>query len=318
MVNENKDLTPKHPIGVVVSRTGISADLLRVWERRYRAVVPTRTPTGRRLYTDADIGRLVLLKQVIAAGRRISDVAGLGLAELKALVEEDRRAPGRSERAGRGDDAEVDSPRYLERALDAVVQYDGEALERTVAVAALTMDPSEFRRGFIEPLLDEIGERWMHGELRIVQEHMASAVVKAFLEALRKRSFDGSRPKIVVTTPAGQTHEMGALMAASVAEEAGWAAVYLGANLPADEIVEAARRLGARAVAVSVTYDGGNDAPALEDEIRTIGRSLGPEIALIVGGRAAERFADAVGGSGGMVVGDLEEFRHRIERIRSA
>ena len=81
---------PRHPIGVVSQRTGLPQDVLRAWERRYAAVVPQRTPTGRRLYTDLDIQRLRLLRDAVAGGRRISDVANLGVAELEALVGEDR------------------------------------------------------------------------------------------------------------------------------------------------------------------------------------------------------------------------------------
>lgn len=81
---------PRHPIGVVSARTGIPQDLLRAWEKRYDAVVPGRGATGRRLYTDADIDKLRLLKRAVATGRRISDVAALSLEELKALTQEDR------------------------------------------------------------------------------------------------------------------------------------------------------------------------------------------------------------------------------------
>ena len=55
------DMLNTHPITVVSERTGLSQDVLRVWERRYGAVQPVRGPGGQRLYTDADIARLRLL-----------------------------------------------------------------------------------------------------------------------------------------------------------------------------------------------------------------------------------------------------------------
>ena len=81
--------TPRHPIAVVTERTGLSQDVLRIWERRYRAVVPTRGPGGQRLYSDADIERLTLLHDATRAGRGISRVANLADDALAALVDED-------------------------------------------------------------------------------------------------------------------------------------------------------------------------------------------------------------------------------------
>ena len=42
-----------HPVRVVTQRTGLSPDLLRAWERRYRIVEPRRSAGGQRLYSDA-------------------------------------------------------------------------------------------------------------------------------------------------------------------------------------------------------------------------------------------------------------------------
>src|SRR5512143_937198 len=76
-----------HPIKVVSRRTGITAEVLRAWEKRYRAVVPSRSPTGRRLYSDADIERLKLLRRVVGAGFSIGQVASLADAELASMVQ---------------------------------------------------------------------------------------------------------------------------------------------------------------------------------------------------------------------------------------
>ena len=71
--------TPRHPIAVVTERTGLSQDLLRVWERRYRAVSPTRGPGGQRLYSDADIERLQLIQ-------KLTTDLGLNLAGVELVL----------------------------------------------------------------------------------------------------------------------------------------------------------------------------------------------------------------------------------------
>src|SRR5918999_1341804 len=97
-----------HPIGVVTRRTGLSPDLLRVWEKRYHVVRPRRSSGGRRLYSDADIERLRLLYRATLAGRGIGQVATLSTPTLAALVRRDAdadradtngRAPSADERA---------------------------------------------------------------------------------------------------------------------------------------------------------------------------------------------------------------------------
>ncbi|MEP6550304.1 MAG: MerR family transcriptional regulator, partial [Gemmatimonadales bacterium] len=79
----------QHPIAVVAERTGLTQDVLRVWERRYGAVKPTRGSNGQRLYTDADVHRLRDLHAATIAGRNIGQVAKLSDKALSAIVQGD-------------------------------------------------------------------------------------------------------------------------------------------------------------------------------------------------------------------------------------
>src|SRR4029079_3356430 len=79
-----------HPIQIVTRRTGLSADVLRVWEKRYAVVTPVRSESGRhRLASDADTQRLRLLVQATRTGRTIGQVAALPTAALLTLLEEE-------------------------------------------------------------------------------------------------------------------------------------------------------------------------------------------------------------------------------------
>ena len=82
----------KHPIQIVARRTGLSVDVIRAWERRYNAVTPTRTETGRRLYSNNDVKKLTLLSRAISAGRRIGDVASLSINDLTQVIDSDEVA----------------------------------------------------------------------------------------------------------------------------------------------------------------------------------------------------------------------------------
>ena len=135
------------------------------------------------------------------------------------------------------------------------------------------------------PLMRRIGDLWHQGTLRPIHEHMASSVVRSFLGGMQGACHpEISAPHVVVTTPARQRHELGALLAAATAAGEGWQVTYLGPDLPPEEIAAAALQKGARAVALSITYPP--DDPMLIDDLRRLRRLLGSRTALLVGGRA--------------------------------
>src|SRR5262245_25366803 len=78
-----------YPIRAVARRTGLTSHVIRVWEKRYGAVSPMRTPTNRRLYSDTDVERLRLLHQATLAGHSIGQIAQLPNERLQALVAAD-------------------------------------------------------------------------------------------------------------------------------------------------------------------------------------------------------------------------------------
>jgi MerR family transcriptional regulator, light-induced transcriptional regulator len=309
MNHRKGDKEARHPIGVVSRRTGIPQDLIRAWERRYGAVVPRRTDTGRRFYTDSDVHRLLVLKRLVDGGRRISDVAALDMSALESLLEEDRQ----------GSVAPLPAPPladegdHLEIALDAVARMDAQRLERVLVEASLALSAPDMREKLLTPLLDTIGHRWREGGIRVAHEHMASSVVRAFLDSQRSRSpGEAGRPRIVIGTPAGQRHELGALMAAGAAEEVGWEAVYLGASLPPEEIASAVRQVGARAVAISIIYGQDNE---IYEQLRQLSDFVGREVPLIIGGRATADLNGRLEALGVYRVGGMTEFQSRLDTI---
>src|SRR5690242_7042924 len=164
---DTQNATPRHPIAVVTERTGLSQDLLRVWERRYGAVIPARGAGGQRLYSDTDIERLTLLSSATRAGRSISHVARLSTADLAALVDEDiaarRRLPTAVVAVSTARDL-VGDAMTLARALDSTSLDD--TLRRSVA----TLGISTFIESVAAPLLRRVGDEWHAGHLTLAQE----------------------------------------------------------------------------------------------------------------------------------------------------
>jgi MerR family transcriptional regulator, light-induced transcriptional regulator len=298
-----------HPISVVTRRTGLSQDLLRAWEKRYDAVRPLRTDTARRLYTDEDVERLRLLKVLVDGGRRISDVARLTASDLQALVAEDEKqaAVASSPRVMRRHDDGDPGQACLARCLEAVDNLDRPELEAALDAGAFALTAPLLRRQVLEPFIRALGDRWESGQWRMSQEHLATAVLRAVLwDSIRRADHGAGGATLVVATLSGHRHELGALLVGTIAAEQGWEVVYLGVDLPAEEIAAAARRRAARVVLISLVYPPGDVRTAVE--IERLRHFLGPEVRLIAGGRAAESYRDTLVAAGAQVAGDLQGF----------
>lgn len=323
MPSNKEDLADLHPIRVVARRTGLTPDVLRAWERRYGAIQPSRTG-NRRLYNDADVERLRLLRRAAGAGRRIGQISTLSTAALQELVSGDERAmesepaPERSRPAG-SEKSETAEEQQLgavrDECLGAVNDLDAVRLEAALARAMVSFGQGAAVEKIALPLMQEIGSRWHEGTLRVAHEHLASAVVRSFVGEMgngRDRTAGG--PVLVIATPTGQRHEFGALAAVTVAASRGWQVMYLGPDLPADEIAAAVGMKGASAVALSIVYPA--DDPSLDRELKKLRRLLPAGTAILVGGRAAQGYEATLQSIQAIRASDMQGFRASLDALR--
>lgn len=292
---------PRHPIAVVAERTGLSQDVLRVWERRYAAVVPSRSPSGQRLYSDADIERLRLMHATSRAGRNIGQIAGMTTEALTALAEEDAAArPVQQETvdASRANETLTVALAHA-RALEAGLLSD--ELRRAAASLGISM----FVEAIVGPMMRRIGDEWHAGRLTVAQEHLATSVLHDLLvDVMRSVAKRPGAARMLVATPAGERHVIGAAIIGALAAADGWNVVYLGADLPAADIVEAARTSGASIVALSIVY--AEERGRLTEEVDRIREGLSRDIRVIVGGAGAQILATSLRAIGVEVVSRLE------------
>lgn len=305
-----------YPIRVVVDRTGLKADLIRVWERRYQAVTPARSPTGRRLYSDGDILRLQLLRRALESGWRISDVSNRSDEELTALVvdHEQARESG-ADNASNIMLAQGSQQDYLHACLQAVDAMDLSSLEMLLNSAETKQGLPETLDHLMTPLLNEIGWRWEKGDINLSHEHMVSATLRAYLDTVRSRTYVKQQGfTLLSTTPVGQNHELGALMTAATAATLGWNSIYMNPNTPATEIAWAADATGAKVVALSIVYPA-NDA-LLYSELQNLTGLLPTDTYLLIGGSSAERYRPVLNDAGNCVI--LNSQREVREFLSSA
>ena len=311
---------PKFPIKVVAKRTGLSTHVIRIWERRYGAVAPGRTKTNRRMYSESDIERLALLRQLTSGGLSIGTVANLPEEQLQQLA---RRSPGLVTiqhvlAPSVGSQNPRNTPAFHVRAcLDAVETYNPEALDIALETADLAFPRALLLEQVLSPLLIEVGKLWEEGCIRVAQEHLATGVIRTFLGRIHAAMLnppDG--PVFLSSTPEGQSHELGALMATIAAKIDGWNTMFLGPSLPAEDIAAVAVERSACAVGLSIVYV--SDYQHVVRQLQLLRRYLPKETALVAGGGAAMQFQDTLDELGAFRVASLRELRNVLSALRGS
>ena len=300
-------------IQIVADRTGLTPHVIRAWERRYQAIEPERSAGKHRLYSEAEIERIATLHRAVRCGHSIGKIAKLPMKELRALIAEQPTAT----RSAAGHDGDDPAAPLREESLAAITRFDGPALTGALRRALLAFGHQGLLRLAIAPLAQEVGERWRSGALTAAHEHFFTASVKVFLGDLtRQFSTPPDAPCIVVTTPTGQLHELGAIMAAATAANLGWRPIYLGPSLPAHEIAGAALRNEATAVALSMVYP--EDDPQLAAELTSLARLLPAGTRILAGGRAARGHFETLIRIGALYADSIEEFGTQLDALRRA
>jgi methanogenic corrinoid protein MtbC1 len=193
-------------------------------------------------------------------------------------------------------------------------EFDGPALEHALRQTIARHGLNALLEGVIPPLMQSIGDDWREGRLSVAHEHLASASVLAVLfDSMRSIPVKAAAPRLVVGTPEGEQHAIGAALAAVTAALAGWSVVYLGPNVPASDIAVAAWTGQARAVALSLVHS--NDLHLTSHEMHDMRKQLPRSTTLIIGGAAATAMTGELKRSGLVVCDNLPGLRDALARI---
>lgn len=272
--------------------TGISVATLRAWERRYGVVSPQRSDGGYRLYGPEDVRALAIMNSLVNEGWSAREAAAETLRRLSGRDSGGHEVSfgrdSRDSRDGRGSRVAPLRPgaRYQSEDAEAFVR----AAERLDSASATAVLDARFALGTFEHVVDDwlmptlklVGEEWAHGRLTVAGEHLVSYAVQRRLAAAYEAAsgrVDG--PTLLIGLPPGSRHELGLLAFAVAARRAGFATVYVGADLPADDWVRAIEARRAAGIVMAVPRD--IDISAAQDIVDTIGRTH-PEVVIGLGG----------------------------------
>ena len=136
---------PRHPIQVVARRTGLSADVIRAWERRYGLLTPTRSEGNYRLYSPQDVTRLRLMRHYVHQDISPSRAAAL-VAQSKARLQGNPGVPAGDARA------------TVMRLRGALERFEDAEADRLLDRLAGVFTPAVVLRDVILPYLRELEE----------------------------------------------------------------------------------------------------------------------------------------------------------------
>lgn len=290
----------------VADKLGVSPHTLRAWEKRYGAVKPGRSESGRRVYSEEEVERLVLLGELVRQGHSISQIAQLSDQKLSALK-------------GQPDQPALAQFHFFEM-LSALHDFNVEALAYHLNWASFSLSCREFVYEIAVPLMREVGELVLSEKMSISQEHTLSSLLRTYfsraLEVLQSHQKALGNPKtqsVILTTPEGDQHEFGILLSAALCAHFGVPAYYLGPSTPAQEIVETVHRLkNAVVVLGNLPHEDAEKKKHLEQFFQHLDRELPPEVEVWVGGGEPPHWEFSKKGSRFLFLKSLAFFEEKL------
>ena len=308
---------PLYSIGAIAALSGVPTETIRIWERRYRLLEPSRSAGGHRQYSEADVVFLKALKVLTGRGMRIGTLAKRSRQDLLEAAGPLDAATGAVPKtappaagAPKGPYAEL-----IDEVIEVASRFDNAVVEALITRPLVQGVPSEVINNFYLPLLSRVGSLWHDGKIDIAVEHLLEKLVTTRIHALTaSRPSAAFGPRALCACLPGELHEIGLLAASLRLRDLGFDVVYLGANLPISSLTAAIRARNPVLVVLSSTI---LPSRSVLDEISEAFVSeafVAPKI--ILGGSAAPKIAPLFDGEAHVAksLDDLEAFaRERLD-----
>lgn len=296
---------PHFSIAAVERDTGLSKDVLRMWERRYGFPVPERDGNGERSYPAEQVERLRLIKRLMDMGHRPGKLIATPTAELSALAP---RRPKPVPSADQGAGAALDELLAL------IKQHDAAGYQQALQQRLARQGLQRFVQDTIAPLTRRVGEAWEDGSIEVFEEHLFTELTKRLLrQAIAALPGSSRSPRVLLTSVPDEQHVLGLLMVETLFALEGAECIPLGTQMPLLEIGRAAVAHQADVVALSFSVAfPQRQIPGLLQQLRLV---LPPHVALWVGGGGVARVARLDGVD---LMSSLDDALHALAAWRAA
>lgn len=290
-----------YSISRVERETGISKDVLRMWERRYQFPKPSRVATGERTYSSEELERLLIIKRLMDMGHRPGRLMPLTNAQLKVMLGTPNPAQPSAYQS------EID---YL---ISLLLNSQTEQLSRRLDYWQLRYGLEIFVLRFLPELLAAIGHAWQCDALMVHHEHWLSELLqnklRISLDRLPQPSLD--KPKLLLTTLPGEQHGLVLLMLENIARLLSFPAINLGVQTPVSTIMQAVEAHQVDILCLSVAES--TNVSILDEQLQRLMQQLPPQVSLYVGGEGIKRLSLPSTNDRLRLLQSLTEFMHSLE-----
>ena len=294
-----------HRIHRVSKLTGLSKDVIRVWERRFGLLKPTRGANRYRNYSDEDVMLLRYLKEQLDDGGSIGELSKVGREELLT------RARANAPRV-----AVVENmfSRLLRELVSTLNPLDRVTFEKRLNGAVAVVPFDEALHGILLPLQERVGQLWHDGQVSIAIEHyVTSQIQQKIFSAMNQLPVAEFGATVVVACPPGEEHDIAALAVAYQCRVRGCRVYYLGANVPIAALVNLCREVKPDLTILSFPI------VRSEDKVTELIQALVPDVSILsdlaVGGHGALALRDRFINSGIEVLEDFSDLETKVNRL---
>jgi methanogenic corrinoid protein MtbC1 len=275
--------SPTFSIAAVEQDTGISKELLRMWERRYQFPQPGRDASGDRTYPLEQVERLRLIKRLMDQGHRPGKLMATSAPALAALSAAGARLPPSTD-VSEGPDSGLDA------VLDFLTRHDAAGFQQALQQRLSQHGLQRFVVATVAPLTGLVGQGWETGRIGIFEEHLFTELTTRVLrQALDALPAGPRSPRVLLTTAPTEAHALGLLMAEALLALEGAHCIPFGTEMPLPDIARAAAAHQVEVVALS--FSASFPARQVPDTLRRLRELLPPEVALWAGGSGVARVA---------------------------
>ncbi len=225
----------KYKISDLENLSGVKSHTIRIWEQRYKVLIPLRTETNIRYYNDDQLKKLLNIVSLINAGFKISKISKFSEEEFNDKINSlDENGP-----------SEIKEDLLISQLVSCGLAYDEIGFEKAFSNAILSFGLMESYRRVFYPMLVKLGFLWSTSELSPSQEHFVSNLIRqkmfAAIDALKPASIESEL--WVLFLPEGEMHDIGLLIANFMLRSKALKVVYLGDNVPIKNLYQIAENI---------------------------------------------------------------------------
>lgn len=268
----------KYSIKELEHLSGIKAHTIRIWEKRHKIIVPSRTPTNIRTYTDDDLKKIINVSLLNNYGIKISKIAKMSAADMNQRILQIAELKN-------------DSAIHIDQLIVAMMDMEEEGFEKILGNLILRYGFERTVTEIVYPFLERIGILWQTQNITPAHEHFISNLIRQkIIVAIDSLPIPPkTSKKVMLFLPEHEMHELGLLFYHYLTRKAGLRTYYLGQSVPHTDLVSIFAAHSADVLLTSVTS---TLTPSLANYLEQLSNDF-PEVPILMSGIQVREYQGA-------------------------